>query len=245
MHVAERELTLYATGEADPAVAGHVAGCAECRAELERLRAVLAALGPLAVPEPDAAFGRRTWQRLEARIDAHRPRVGAGGRRLPRAVALAAGLSLVALAAFVAGRYSAPDAEPLTAEMRERALGLAVADHLESSWRLLVDVVNAAPGPAPALDARRDAAAGLVARNRLYRRAAERAGREEITLLLDELERVLLEVANAPAEAAPGAELARVRQRILGGGMLLKLRVVGERTREETRRPAGRATDRT
>ena len=72
-------------------------------------------------------------------------------------------------------------------------------------------------------------AENLVADNRLYRETAQDAGHPNVADVLDELERVLIEVAAAPAPAA----LGDVRQRVDARGLLFKLRVMRESLRED------------
>ena len=55
---------------------------------------------------------------------------------------------------------------------RDRVLQAALADHLDSSQRLLLEVANGATS----LDEGRAGAETLLSANRLYRRAAEHAG---------------------------------------------------------------------
>lgn len=45
-------------GDADPAQAAHALSCAECRAELDRLRVLASTLAPVAVAVPDAVRAR-------------------------------------------------------------------------------------------------------------------------------------------------------------------------------------------
>jgi hypothetical protein len=59
--------------------------------------------------------------------------------------------------------------------------------------------------------------------------------------VLDELERVLLEVAHSPSKLN-SAEFEQIRQRIAADGILFKIRVVGSNLREREAVPVkGRA----
>jgi hypothetical protein len=59
--------------------------------------------------------------------------------------------------------------------------------------------------------------------------------------VLDELERVLLDVAHSPSKLN-SVEFAQFRQRIEGDGILFKIRVVGSNLREREAAPVkGRA----
>ena len=84
--------------------------------------------------------------------------------------------------------------------------------------------------------AQRAVADELVTSGRLYREAAVRSGDPALAAVLEELERVLLEVAAGP-EALQPADLEKLQQRIESRGLLFKVRVVGTQVRErETER---------
>ena len=80
--------------------------------------------------------------------------------------------------------------------MNERLLRAEVEDHLERSQRVLAELVNADYEIATPIAGDRARAADPVAAGRLYRRSAEQTGDSEIGGLLEDLERVLVEVAN-------------------------------------------------
>ena len=78
----------------------------------------------------------------------------------------------------------------------------------------------------------------LVADNRLYRQAATANGNVALAAVLDELERVLVDVAAGP-ETLAAADLVEVRQRIENKGRSCKVRVLSSeiRERQKTRNP--------
>jgi hypothetical protein len=81
-----------------------------------------------------------------------------------------------------------------------------------------------------------------VTSGRLYREAAVRSGDTALAAVLEELERVLVEVAAGPAALQP-ADLEKLQQRIDSRGLLFKVRVVGTQLRErETERLPQHAT---
>lgn len=206
----------------------------------------LSAFDLLEDPEPDPGFEARTWQTLRPRLEASSAHEG---RREPatsplrsgwRWAALAATLLFVAGAAFLAGRLSGPlvptdrgperaveapryAAEPRSAATRDRVLRASLVGHLESTGLLLTDLTHAPAGDA--LDAEREWAATLLASNRLYRLAAERAGQRRIVALLDELEPLLAELAHHPA----AGEIDLLQYRLAERDLLFKIRVVGGR----------------
>ena len=79
----------------------------------------------------------------------------------------------------------------------------------------------------------------LVEENRLYRQTALKEGDQAMASTLDELERVLLDVANSPDEVTP-AQFEALRKRIEARGILFKVRVVNQdlREREKAAQPS-------
>jgi hypothetical protein len=117
---------------------------------------------------------------------------------------------------------------------RGRVLFAAVGEHLQRSELMLVEFNNVeADGPID-LTPQQEWAEDLVSENRLYRQSAADAGEAQMVSVLDDLERVLLEVAHAP-ERADGEALQRLRTRLDTQDLLFKVRVAGAglRAREE------------
>jgi hypothetical protein len=232
-HLSEDDLVLHYYREDGGAAAGHLSGCAACAAAFAALAADLDAVTP--EPEPDRAdtFGAEMWRRVEAQL----PRRTVRWEPWLGGLALAASLVL----AFWLGRQSngpapapqAPMPAPTQEQVRERVLLVAVGDHLERSQMLLLEVVNA-PSDAEGLAGSQRSAEELAAANRLYRQAAVHANEPAVASVLDELERVLVEIAHSP-QPASSDEIARLRQRIESKGLLLKVRVVGSQVREKRR----------
>jgi hypothetical protein len=238
-HPSADDLVLYHYGEADDreVLEAHVTGCAACRAELGRVRVALAAVPSDEPPERGANYGARVWERLQPRLDAPgaaRPRRPFALRRVLLPVALAASLVL----AFLLGRhYPRPGGEATSGPVRERILLVAVGDHLERSQVVLLELLNADPKATLDVSAEQRSAEDLLSANRLYRLAAARTGEPGVARVLEELERVLVEVANGPSELGPEETLA-LRRRIESQGVLFKVRVVGSQIRERQREAA-------
>jgi hypothetical protein len=117
---------------------------------------------------------------------------------------------------------------------RGRVLFAAVGEHLQRSELMLVEFNNVeADGPID-LTPQQEWAEDLVSENRLYRQSAAEAGEAQMVSVLDDLERVLLEVAHSP-ERADGEQLQRLRTRLDTQDLLFKVRVAGAglRAREE------------
>lgn len=242
-HCTQEDLVLHHYGESldREAVERHLAACESCRAEHESLRRVLAAADALPVPQRSETYPEQVWRSLEAR--GARPRVAWRSWFAGPRLALAGSVAVLLLVAFVAGRLTGrreAGLGPLADDARERVLLVAVGDHLERSQRVLVELVNADVRGSVDLSEARPRARDLAADNRVYRRTAEEAGQPAIAGLLDDLERVLLELANGP-ESLSAAEYAELRRRIESRGLLIKVRFVGQEVREKVRRPAGAA----
>ena len=243
-HVTDDELILHFYGETDDEVPveRHLAACARCRGEFERLRRVLAlmdtadAFSPAEAPGP--AFEREVWARLEPQLATTR-RSWWARLMAPRVLVLAGGVAVLLLVAFVAGRFSR-EVVPITDTARansnvaERVLVVAVVDHLDRSQMVLLEVMNADVESARELATEQSLARELVTANRLYRQSAVQTGDDNTGDVLDELERVLLEIANAPADATRD-DLDALRARIGAGGLLFKVRVVHSEMRERER----------
>jgi hypothetical protein len=239
-HPSEDDLVLDYYGESeDAAVRDHVAGCADCAARRDAVARVLDAVdasGTADVPDPGPDFGRRMWDRLRSEVMGRRP------ARLRRWAPLAAAAGLV-LAAFLLGRWSREhevrQAQATAAPARERVLLVAVGDHLERSQMVLVELENASGNGVVDISMERQLAQTLLPDNRLYRQAAQYAGESGVASVLDELERLLVEVAASP-DTVPRAEVEDLRRRMEEQGILFKLRVVGSEMRERGRQDGPR-----
>ena len=75
-------------------------------------------------------------------------------------------------------------------------------------------------------------AGDLVTETRLYRQTATRTGDTRIASVLDELERVLVDITHAPSKISP-QELGNLRQRLEADGILFKIRVLGSNVRNQ------------
>jgi hypothetical protein len=240
-------------------VDGHLAACSACRNEFLRLRQVLTLVDLDEVPEPRPGFERDVWARLAPAIATPKPSPFDSLRSLredwlarlfpagPRWV-YAGGLAVLLLAAFLAGRVSrdTPPGAGITtaaadADLSHRVLVFAVVDHLDRTEMMLVELLNSEPTGDPLSAGGASRARELVAENRLYRVSARQAGDDAVTTVLDDLERVLMEIANTPESAGPEA-LDALRQRIASQGLLFRVRVVHSEMRERERRAVAGST---
>jgi hypothetical protein len=232
-HLDEERVVAVGFGDSSPADAAHAAECPECAAAVAELKAMLASVDAGSIPERGDDYGEVVWERLQARLDADRrwQRRSMVRRRVVTWGALAASLVL----AFAAGRRF-PHQPPAVVQAipeasRERILLLAVGEHLERSQVLLVELSNADPQSAVDVPAVQESAEALVSANRLYRTSALNAGDTGVASVLEELERVLVEVAHQPPGAS-AKSMERIRKRIEDRGLLFKVRVIESQVRE-------------
>jgi hypothetical protein len=256
-HMTEEELIAYREGVAAEraVISGHLAACEECRAELERIEAVLAALDTLPVPDPGDDYGRRLWQQIAPRLLEKRERWWQAWFEPKRLAAIGA-VAVLIIAAFLAGRISrrdrTPDAIANKDQVRERVLFVAVGEHLGRSEMMLVELSNAEPKNRTTkqvnISAEQRRAEDLLDENRLYRQTALEEGDARLASVLDELERVLLDVAHSPEQVTP-AQLESIQKKIEARGILFKVRVVGkelqQRQQATTPAPSQKDTTRT
>jgi len=236
-HLTEEELIAFREGMTaeKTGIPQHLAGCDECRAELERLDAVLAALDSLPVPDPGEDYGRRVWQQIAPRLPENPARWWQVWM-LPRRLAAIGAVSALVIAAFFVGRISTMRSHPgdnaaNQQQVRERVLVVAVGQHLGRSEMMLVELSNAEPADPKQkqvnISAEQHRAEDLLEENRLYRQTALQEGDAGLANVLDELERVLLDVAHSPEEVTP-AQLEAIRHKIEAQGILFKVRVVSK-----------------
>ena len=232
-HSTEEELIAYRYGAARErtAVAAHLKECAECREELARIEAVFRAMDAVPVPDPGEDYGERVWQRIAPRLGERKTRWWESLFVPQRLLALGGVVALVILG-FVAGRLTrspvAPADQADAAKVRERVLVVAVGEHLGRTEMVLMELENAPASKGQKTinisDTQRRAE-DLVEENRLYRQTALKEGDQAMASTLDELERVLLDIANSPDELTPAA-FETIRKRIEEQGLLFKVRVV-------------------
>jgi len=228
-HLTEEQLVLHYYGEAvDGEVGGHLDACPSCRGQYAALQRVLNSLDAAPMPERPPDYGAAVWRGIEARIPGHRQFAWLNLRQW----ALAGAMAAMLVAAFVAGRLTHRPAAPVqsanTGQVRERILLVAVGDHLERSQTILVELENS---ESPDISYERQAAADLVESNRLFRQTATLAGDTTTASVLEDLERVLIEVANSPSEMSR-RELARLQQEIEKQGILFKVKVFASQVQE-------------
>jgi hypothetical protein len=252
-HLTEEQLVMHRYGEDDdPSGAEeHLRSCQTCRGQYETVGRVLSMVTDAPIPERGQNYGAEVWNRLRWKLGTPRR-----SRRLwQSALAAAAMLAL----AFFAGQLwrdrqgpsslatvqRQPVSSPAeagapfaTAQGADRVLLLVVSDHLDSSERILLELVNADPGKRFDTVDQQKRAEELVSSNRIYRQTAQRQGEKRIASVLADLEPILVELSNSRA-SLDQRKLAGMQKRIESRGLLFKVRVVGAQVTSEERTPPG------
>jgi hypothetical protein len=223
----EQIVSMYYDGPAEDARM-HLDECAECRVAFDRIRALLDGAREYPVPERSASYGSEVWTRLLPRLPVAAPR-----RKWLRWWTMAPAFAVLLVLAFFAGvlTQSRTNLAGTSARARERVLLIAMGDHLDRSQIVLAELVNNGPESIDLKD-ERTRARDLVDQNRLLRQTALHNGDTMQAALLDQLERVLLDIANSP-EKVTDAELESLRNRIEAENLLFKVRVFSTNVRNK------------
>lgn len=244
-HVTDEELLLDYYRENTPAdrarVRTHLAACNECRALDRELRGVLALVDAAPLEEAPDGFEREVWARLQERLADRSSSSWTSWWAMP-SWKLAGVVAVLVVGAFLFGHFwrgpsgtVSRDQSADAYQIRERLLRTEVGDHLERSQRVLVEFVNTDLSGRASFATEQARAADLVAYGRLYRHSAEETGDAALGELLEDLERVLVEVANGPPDATP-RELSDLRARIDEQDLVFRLRVVAAELRDRERK---------
>jgi hypothetical protein len=235
-HISEEQLVLFYYGESPEAsgIESHMAECEACRSDFRTLQLVLNTVDSAPVPERNGEYGKTVWGRLEKQL------AGRKRRSLMQWWIWAPAMAALILTAFLVGRWShKTDAQAVATnqQIRERILLVAVGDHLERSQMVLAELTNAADGKGKLdISDERQTAEQLLDDNRLFRQTARSTGATAVASVLDDLERVLLEISHSPSEVS-NDQLDELRQEIESRGLLFKVRVLGSQVREQESKP--------
>lgn len=230
-HLTPEQIVLHCYGDAPEGekIELHLQDCAQCREEFEKMKSFLAEIPATPVPEPPLYLEEKLWLNLRDQLrDEKRP----GWRAFlnPSRWTAIGAMAVLVIAAFLAGRFW-PHQNVVQKPVEsvqvnpERVVLVAVGDHLERSQILLVEIMNADPRDTADFAEERQQARNLLEDNRLYRESAQKTGKPAVANLLDELERVLTEVANSPAQMTTG-DVMEIRRRIQSEDLLFKIHVV-------------------
>lgn len=245
-HLADEQLILYHYHDGDDLETAkrHLASCAECQSRLDAIEEVLKLVATPPVPERGPGYGSEVWNRIRAELPELNTRQQSW-LAMPR-WAWAAVAAVLLVAVFLMGRYSSQKqspnnvainpnipTQPPAQQVRERVLLVAVGDHLDRSQMLLVELTHASGTGEIDISREQQRAIELTDANRLYRTTAQQVGDTSIVNLLDDLERVLLQVGHQPSSITAG-ELKKIQDSIQSQGILFKVRVVRSNVREQS-----------
>ena len=248
-HLSDEDLVLHYYGErGDDTARTHMEACESCCASYQLLKRVLDAMDAFEVPQPSEGYELQVWHEIAPRLESLRPRSGSASSwwLAPRQLGLAGAMAALLVISFFAGRFSRRPVETaaLTGQVRERIMLVAVGEHLEQSQMILVELVNNESKGTVDMSGEQRRAEDLIGENRLYRQAALKTGDTAVSNVLDDLERVLLEIAHSPSKL-DSAEFDQVRQRIEANGILFKIRVVGTNLRQREKARVARTASNT
>jgi hypothetical protein len=244
-HLTEEELVDHYYGEAasPTGTEHHLRECGICAEAYTALRRDLASIKSSVVPARDASYGEQVWQSLRSSLPVYEKQK----RRwlhfnLLQGLGYATACIVLIAAAFFAGRQwehrQRPNVQSAGNNQPTRPIILVVlGDHLDRSERLLVELNHA--NDAGAVMPVKAEAQDLLSTNRLYRESATRAGDPQLTAALDRLERVLVEIVNAPEGSSP-AQLARLQKEMNTDGLLFEVRVLRSRIPDQQKSSAVR-----
>lgn len=211
MHIDDEDLVLIYYGEQERGT--HLDACSECSARYAALAVDLPRLADeMPVPERGEDYGKWTWFRLRPKLERQR-------RDWRWAVAAA-----VVVGAFFAGRYSMEPAAPMASSPVARVYRASLGEHLERSQLVLREIENAPDEAETDFADEQARAESLLTANRLYRQEAASEGDGETERVLEDLERILLEVAHSPAKVS-AEELNAIRDRIREQGITFRVKV--------------------
>ena len=238
-HLTEEEITMAYYDELAPDLRRHIDECEVCRSSFVRLQDLLNGIREYGMPRRADSYGGEVWARLAPTLPRNQSdgQTSTHGRRrgwwLRWWVAAPAFAALVA-AVFFSGLFTRRNPavfSGISPRSSERVLLMSLGDHLDRSQIVLAELANASPGTIDVTE-ERAAARDLLNENRLFRQTASRAGDPSQTALLDELERVLLDIANGPSTMS-SQDLEALQQRVENNGLLFKVRIAGSNVLEK------------
>jgi hypothetical protein len=232
-HLSEEDLILIYYGEPDAPqdAREHLRECSECAAGAEALRRTMELCEAAVVPEPAPDFSDKLWSRLEGRLVETKAR---RSWKLWLVPAFGVAAAAIALLLINPAGPRTPRAEvAFSDEARSRILAMALADHLDRSQMLLTELENGVEVDGQDLEPLRNRAQELVSEGRLMRQWIAQGQQRSTLAVVDQVERVLTETANASGGAE---EIRALREHIGADSLLFKVRVVEANLRTEGQR---------
>jgi len=213
----------------------HLRICSRCEHSYEEICNAMGVRAP-EPPSREPGYGKRVWQSIQGDLLPYPAKAKPSYFSWPRLV-LAAACLLGLAAAFIGGsmwershRQTSQAAN--AAQQRERVVFVILGDHLDRSERLLVQLNHARAEQGDPDDSLQAEARQLLPDNRLYRQAVSAQGDPIMAAALDQLERVLLEIANTPGKLG-SEDLARIEQAMNTDSLLFQIRVLRARNSQQ------------
>ncbi len=242
LHLNDDDLVLHYYGEMpageEARAESHLSACAACQTNYTKLQRVMAFVDSAPAVEAEPGFERIAWARLEPALQPRRRSWLSGFVFSPVRLAFTAGIVILIGAAFMAGRMTRVQPAPTSAvaqsaaTVRERILMADLGEHLDRSQMVLVELASADDsGGKVDISLEQTRAEQLVKANRLYRQTALSTGDAAMASVLDELERVLVDIAASPTTVSQ-EEFDAVRRRIESKELLFKVRIIASQIRE-------------
>lgn len=214
---------------------------AELRLELEAMRSMLELTRARAPDDPGSRYWNNFWARLQPKlkrkswwqqlVEFFAPRRGLRVATVMGTLAAALIMAVVLLYQFAVGPEVEPLEETTSFEIVKRTDGFferAAGSHLERSRLLLQDVVNVASNGSPQVERlidNRKRGEELLSQNRSFRHAAESQKNAKLAKLLEELELILIDIANLDTDVAQEA-LNSLQRRIAKKKLLSKIEIL-------------------
>lgn len=230
-HLSGEQMLSLHYGEEDDELKQHLNECSACQSEFRQIQQVLHEADKLSVPERADDYGTQVWRRIQPSLPVKRQK-SAGWRWIWLGPVFAAAMTVAFLIGIFTQRHASE--RVFSEQARTRVLLIAMSDHLERSQRILAEFVNT--DPANGLSSQEQTnARNLLAENRLLREMTGRAGDPLEASVLDQLERVLMDVVNGPPHPSD-RQLQELQDRIRNEGLLLRVRMLGANALKKERK---------
>jgi hypothetical protein len=193
------------------------------------------------VPALPDSYESKVWANLRDQLPEKR-RGWLAEMLRPQKWAVAGAMAVLLVAAFVVGRLVERNNKPqlnspnvISDAGRDRIVSVSLDHHLERTQILLVEVLTAGSKGKGDFADKQEQARDLLDSNRLYRSSSTKTARDPaVQHTLDELERVLVEIANSPQNVSQD-DIDRLQRSIEKQGLLFKVRVIDSKLKEQNK----------
>jgi hypothetical protein len=239
-HLSKEQLIEHYYGEDGADVKHHLEICRECADAYAALGRDLGALKAPEAPDRASLYGEQVWGSISNSLPAYRARGGSWQRAgLWRKIGYAAACVLLIAGAFLTGGRWERKQSPITAtgddaQIKQPVVLVVLGDHLDRSERLLIELKHADASSAAAVFPLSEEARDLLPANRRCRQSAMQIDDPSLASVLDDLDRVLAELANEPGGLSASA-ITRLQTEMNTDGLLFEIRVLRTRVPDKNR----------